>query len=155
MPAKKYKIKLEKSEREHLENITSSGTEKARKLTRARILLKANEGWTDQQIQEALNVSRPTIERVRKNYVEKGLAAAINRKASSRQYERKLDGREEAQLIALVCGPPPEGRARWSLRLMAEKLVALEQVEIETISHETVRQVLKKTNLSPGNTKPG
>ncbi len=155
MPAKKYKVKLEKSEREHLENITSSGTEKVRKLRRVRILLKADEGWTDQEIQEALDVSRPTIERVRKNYAEKGLAAAINRKASTCQYKRKLDGREEAHLIALVCGAPPEGRARWSLRLIAEHFVALEQVELESISHESIRQVLKKMNLSHGKTKPG
>ena len=155
MPAKIYKVNLTTSERQHLKNIVSSGTEKARKLTRVRILLKADEGWTDKQIEEALDVSRPTIERVRKKYAENDLAVAINRKPSSRQYERKLDGREEAQLIAMVCGAPPEGRARWSLRLIAEKFVALEQVEIETISHEAVRQVLKKTNLSPGKTRPG
>jgi hypothetical protein len=88
-------------------------------------------------------------------YATEGLDRALNRKKSGRQYERKLDGADEAQLIALACSEPPEGYARWSLRLLSERLVALEQVEIESVSHETVRQVLKKTNLSPGRTSNG
>ena len=155
MPKKIYQVELSTSERDHLENIVSSGTEKARKLTRARILLKADEGWTDPQIQAALDVSRPTAERVRRKYVTEGLNAALNRKQPDREYQRKVDGRDEAHLIALVCGDPPEGNAKWSMRLLAERFVMLEQVEIESISHETIRQVLKKTNLSPGKTNSG
>ena len=155
MPKKIYEVELSASERDHLENIVSSGTEKARKLTRARILLKADEGWTDPQIQAALNVSRPTVERVRRKYVMEGLTAALNRKQPDREYERKIDGRDEAHLIALVCGDPPDGYAKWSMRLLAERFVALEHVEVETVSHETVRQVLKKMNLSPGKTNNG
>jgi transposase len=155
MPKKIYEVELSASERDHLENIVSSGTEKARKLTRARILLKADEGWTDPQIQAALNVSRPTVERVRRKYVMEGLNAALNRKKPEREYERKIDGRDEAHLIALVCGDPPDGYAKWSMRLLAERFVALEHVEVETVSHETVRQVLKKMNLSPGKTNNG
>jgi transposase len=155
MPKKIYEVELSASERDHLENIVSSGTEKARKLTRARILLKADDGWTDPQIQAALDVSRPTVERVRRKYVVEGLNAALNRKKPNREYERKIDGRDEAHLIALVCGDPPAGYAKWSMRLLAERFVALEQVEVETVSHETIRQVLKKMNLSPGKTNNG
>jgi len=155
VPKKIYIVRLSECEREHLENMVSSGTEKARKLTRARILLKADEGWSDPQIQAALNVSRPTVERVRCKYVTEGLKAAINRKQPDRDYQRKIDGRDEAHLIALVCSAPPEGYAKWSMRLLAERLVDLEQVEVDTVSHETVRQTLKKMNLSPGKTNNG
>lgn len=150
-----YQVNLSQSERDHLENLISSGTEKARKLTRVRILLKADAGWTDKQIVEALDVGHPTVGRIRKRYAAQGLDSAISRKTPRRQYERKLDGADEAQLIALTCGEPPEGYARWSLRLLSERLVTLEQVEIESVSHETIRQVLKKTNSSPGKTNNG
>ncbi len=156
MPRKKvYEVNLSESERNHLDNLISTGVEKARKLTRARILLKANEGWTDKQIHRALNVGQATVGRVRKRYTAGGIEAAINRKPTTRQYQRVIDGQAEAHLIALVCGDPPEGYARWSLRLLSERLVALEQVEIDSVSHETVRQTLKKTNLSPGRTNNG
>ncbi len=141
-----YQVKLSQSERDHLENMVSTGTEKVRKLTRARILLKANAGWSDPEIAQALDVGVSTIERARKRYATEGLEAALNRKPTRRQYEQKLDGEAEAHLIALACGEPPEGYAEWSLRLLAERLVRLEQVDIESVSHETVRQVLKKTN---------
>lgn len=150
-----YLVRLSQSEREHLENLISTGTEKARKLTRARILLKANAGWIDEQTTEALDVCMSTIGRIRKRYATEGLAVALNRKPTKRQYDRKIDGAAEAQLIALTCSEPPEGYARWSLRLLAERLVTLEQVEIESVSHETVRQVLKKTNSSPGGMSNG
>jgi transposase len=150
-----YQVKLWQSERDHLENLISSGTENARKLTRARILLKADAGWIDKEIATALDVGRPTVERIRKRYASEGLESALNRKAPHRQYERKLDGTDEAHLIALTCSEPPEGHARWSLRLLSERLVALEQVSVESISHETVRQVLKKTNSNPGRTSNG
>jgi transposase len=152
---KVYEVNLSKAERDHLENLVSTGVEKARKLTRARILLKANEGWTDKQIHEALDVGQPTVGRVRKRYAEEGLDVSLNRRPTRRQYERKIDGKAEAHLIALVCGEAPEGYARWSLRLLSERLVALEQVEIESVSHETVRQALKKTDSSPGRINNG
>lgn len=145
MPRKKtYKVDLSKSERDHLINMISSGTEKARKLTRARILLKAAAGWIDADISQALDVGTATVARIRKKYSQAGLAYAVNRKPSSRKYERKIDGQIEAHLIALSCGDAPVGYARWTLRLLAERLVELEQVDLEAISHETVRQVLKK-----------
>ena len=150
-----YQVKLPKTERDHLENLISTGTEKARKLTRARILLKADRGWTDKEIAKALDVGLPTVGRIRTRYATEGLDTALNRKPTRRQYERKIDGATEAQLIALTCGQPPEGYARWSLRLLSERLVRLEQVEVESVSHETVRQVLKKTNSSPGRTSNG
>lgn len=150
-----YLVKLSQSEREHLENLISKGVEKARKLTRARILLKADAGWTDEQTAKALDVGMSTIGRIRKRYATEGLKVALNRKPTRRQYERKIDGAAEAQLIALACGDPPVGYALWSLRLLAERLVRLEQVEIKSVSHETVRQVLKKTNSSPGRTSNG
>lgn len=150
-----YAVMLSKAERDHLENLLSSGSESARKLTRARILLKADAGWNDREIVEALDVGRPTVERIRKRYATEGLTSALNRKAPNREYPRKLDGADEAHLIALTCSEAPEGYARWSLRLLSERLVALEQVEVESVSHETVRQILKKTNLSPGRTSNG
>jgi transposase len=146
MLKKKYKVDLPEDEREHLINLISSGTEKTRKITRCRILLKADEDWIDQDIGEALNVGQSTVERVRRKYSEKGLAYAINRKPSSREYKRKIDGKTEAHLIALSCGDAPKGYRKWTVRLLADRLVMLEQVEIESISHETVRQVLKKND---------
>lgn len=155
MPKKIYEVKLAVDERNHLENLVSSGTEKARKLTRARILLKADDGWNDERISQALDVSRPTVERVRTKYATGDLATALERRAPSRHYERKLDGRAEAHLIALVCGEPPAGRSRWTLRLLRDELVNLEEVDVESISHETIRQVLKKMNLSLGRINSG
>lgn len=149
----KYLVKLSQSEREHLENLISKGTEKARTLRRARILLKADAGWTDEQTAKALDVSMSTIGRIRQRYATAGLKVALNRKPTRRQYERKIDGATEAQLVALTCGAPPTGYARWSLRLLAERLVELEQVEIDSVSHETVRQVLKKNELKPWQNK--
>ena len=156
MPRKKvYEVKLSEPERNHLINLVSTGTEKARKLTRARILLKANEAWTDEAISQALDVGIATVGRVRQRYVEAGLEGVLNRKPSRRQYEHKIDGNSEAHLIALSCSEPPAGYARWSLRLLARELVKLEQVEVEAVSHETVRQVLKKTTLSRGSNNNG
>lgn len=151
----RYEVNLSQSEQDHLENLLSRGKEKARKLTRARILLKANEGWSDPEIVRALDVGTATIERVRKQYVEEGLDGALNRKATSRQQERKIDGATEAHLIALACSEPPAGAARWTLQLLADGLVALEQVELAAVSKETVRRALKKTNLSLGRRNNG
>lgn len=150
MPKKKYIVDLTSEEREELEALISSGVAPARKLTRARILPKADEGWTDKAISEALDVGTATVERVRKRFVEWGGIKAIERRKPRRQYERKLDGDAEARLITLACSEPPEGRTRWTLQLLADKLVTLEAVDIDSISYETVRRVLKKTGLSLG-----
>ena len=150
-----YVVRLSPSEREHLKNLVSRGVEQARKLTHARILLKAAEGWLDSEIAQALDVGIATVGRVRKRYAAEGLACALHRKAAARAYARKLDGEAEAHLIALVCSEPPTGHAAWTLRLLAERLVSLEQVAVASVSHETVRQVLKKTNSSPGKSNNG
>jgi transposase len=146
-------VLLTETEREQLQALLAAGTAPARKLTHARILLKADRGpqgpgWVDGRIAESVEVSQPTISRVRKQFVEAGLEAALNRRAPRREYRRKLDGAQEARLVALTCSGPPAGQARWSLRLLADRLVELEVVD--TVSHQTVRRVLKKTNSSPG-----
>lgn len=150
---KKYCVILSDTEREHLKSLIAAGTAPARKLTHARILLKADQSpegpaWVDDAVAEAVEVSQPTVSRVRKQYFEEGLEAAINRRPPNREYHRKLDGEQEARLVALACSEPPQGQARWSLRLLADKLVELEIVE-EEVSYQTVRRTLKKTNLSP------
>jgi transposase len=142
MPRKKYIINLTEEERERLENMTRKGMLKARKFKRAMILLKADEGLTDPQIMTALNVSRPCVERIRKRYVADGIERALNEDPRPGQ-KRKLDGRAEATLIATACSDAPEGHERWTLRLLAGKLVQLGVVD--KISHETVRRTLKKT----------
>lgn len=149
---KQYPVKLTEDERRQLQRLIAAGTESARKLTHARILLKADQspqgpGWTDAAIAEAVEVSQPTISRVRKQYVEQGLAAALNRRSPTRVYMRRLDGEQEAKLIALACGAPPRGQARWTLRLLADRLVELAIVE-EVVSYQTVRRILKKTHSS-------
>ncbi len=141
MPAKKYVVKLDPSERELLLEMTRKGEIGARKMKRAQILLKADEGWKDADIIEALNTSRSTVERTRKRLVEGGLDKALHEDPRPGQRTR-LDGRAEAHLVALACSDAPGGREHWPLRLLANKLVELGVVE--SISHETVRQVLKK-----------
>jgi transposase len=143
MPRKKYLINLSDTDREMLEQMTHKGTLKARQFKRAMILLKADEGLSDPQIMAALNVSRPCVERIRKRFVADGIERALNEDPRPGQ-RRKLDGRAEATLIATACSEAPEGHARWTLRLLAGKLVQLQVVE--AISHETVRRTLKKTN---------
>ena len=150
---KRYAVRLSDGEREELRRLIAAGTAPARKLAHARVLLKADEGpggpaWADERIAEAVESSQPTVSRVRKQYVQQGLAAALNRRAPVREYRRKLDGAAEARLVALSCGAPPAGQARWSLRLLADKLVELEVVE--AVSYQTVRRVLEKTSSSPG-----
>lgn len=145
---KKYPVILAEAEREQLKNLIAAGTAPARKLTHARILLKTNQGsegpgWVDERVADAVEVSQPTVARVRKQYFEEGLEAALNRRAPNREYRRKLDGEQEARLIALACSEPPEGQVRWSLRLLADKLVELEIVQ--EVSYQTVRRTLKKT----------
>ena len=155
MPKKKYVVHLSPEERETLEQLFASGQASVRKLARARILLKADEGWKDERIRQALDVSRPTIERTRKRLVQEGFTVALNGRPRQRDYERKLDGQAEAHLIALACSAPPEGYARWTLRLLAERVVQLDQVEVDSVSHETVRRVLKKTRSTLGSRSSG
>ena len=151
---KRYKVTLEVEERQHLHALIAAGQADARKLAHARILLKADAAdggpaWPDYRIADALEVSTATVERVRQRFVEQGLDAALDRKQRERPArEIKLDGRAEAQLIALACSAPPQGRATWPMKLLADKLVELEVVG--SISDETVRLALKKTRSSPG-----
>ena len=151
---KKYKVTLTADERQSLQALVAAGKTAAKKLAHARILLKADaapEGpaWTDARIAEAVEVNRTTVEQVRQRFVEQGLEAALMRKKQDRpSRERKLDGASEARLVTLACSKPPQGRATWTLRLLADQLVELQIVD--TISTETVRQVLKKTKCSPG-----
>ena len=155
---KRYRVTLTESERQGLEKLVSSGKSAAKKLVRARVLLLANQAEggpakADAEIVEALGCGRTTVERVRKRFVEEGLEIALQPAPAKCVYQRRLDGKAEAHLVALACGTPPEGRARWTLRLFADRLVALEFVE--SVSHETVRRTLKKTNLNRGSRKAG
>ena len=150
---KKYIVTLAEDERKVLEGMLSRGKAAARKLMHARILLKADAAsggpdWHDDRIAEALEVGRATVERVRKQFVEEGLDAALERRTPRRQYRRKLDGDGEAHLVALACQEPPEGRSRWTLQLLADRMVELEYVD--QISYQTVRRTLKKTKSSLG-----
>jgi Homeodomain-like domain len=143
-----YRVILSEGQRAELRGLLGSGVAPARMLTRARILLKADHGeggagWSDAAIAGALDVNPSTVLRVRRQFVTAGLAATLERKRPDRVYERALDGAQEARLIALACAETPDGADRWSLRLLADELVRLEVVE--AISHETVRQTLKKT----------
>jgi transposase len=149
---KKYPVILSQTERDDLKRLIATGTAPARKLTHARILLKADEStegasWVDEKVADAVEVSQPTVARVRRQYFEEGLEAALNRRPPKREYHRKLDGEQEARLVALACSQPPEGHARWSLRMLADRLVELEIVE--DVSYQTVRRTLKKTRSSP------
>ena len=149
MSAKRYQVMLNRCQRDYLIDLISSGTESACKLTRARVLLKADEGefgpaYADEAIKEvSVEVSRPTIERTRKAFVLHGLTTALTpKKRSDASRPQKFDGEEEAHLIALACSETPEGFSRWTLRLLAEKMVELNH--FSSISHETIRRVLKK-----------
>lgn len=141
----KNRVKLKPKERKELKQLVNKGTEKARKITRCRILLLADEGKNDTQIIEALRIARNTIRTVRSRYVQEGLEAAINEQPRSGA-PKKFTGRQKAKITAIACSEPPEGRSRWTLRLIADKVVELKIVD--NISHQTVKRVLKKTNLS-------
>ena len=148
-----YRVFLDDRQRARLRTLVGSGAAPARMLTRARVLLKANHGeggpgWSDAAIAGALDVHPSTVQRIRRQFVAEGLEATLARKRPDRVYERRLGGRQEAHLVALACGAPPEGCARWSLRLLADELVRLEVVE--AISHETVRRALRQTTSSRG-----
>ena len=150
---KKYIVDLTPDERQYLETFTTTGRHAAYQITRARILLKADNrqpghSWSDVEISEALDVGVSTVERVRRCFVEAGLDASLRRQPGGGR-KRKLNGEQEAHLIALRCSEPPKGQARWTLKLLSDQMVVLGQVD--SVSDETVRQVLKKTNCSPGN----
>jgi transposase len=144
----KYAVVLSDEQRARLRTLVGRGVAPARRLTHARILLKADQGeggaaWSDVAIAGALEVHPATVARVRQQFVAEGLAAALDRRAPRREYPRKLDGEREARLVAVACGTPPAGHERWSLRLLADELVRLEVVE--AVSHETVRRTLQQT----------
>ena len=150
---KKYVVKLSQKERDDLLQVVSKGKASAKKLMHARILLQADELKTgkhceDSEIADMLNISTKTIYRVRQRFVEEGFESALNRKVHKRYKPRRLDGEQEAHLIALACGKPPEGRSRWTLRLLAGKMVELEIVD--SVGATTIYETLKKTNLSLG-----
>ena len=142
MPAKKYIVDLSSDERDQLLTLISRGKPSARKVTRARILLKADEGLIDRAIASALNTSVATVEQIRQRFVEGGLVQALNERPRPGQ-RRKLEGAANAYVIATACSDAPEGHRRWTLRLLADQVVALGLVD--SVSHETIRQVLKKT----------
>ena len=149
---KRYVVRLTRQEREHLEALVRRGREHARSLLYARILLKtdASEGgpaWTDERIADALETSADTVARERRRFVEDGLEVALMAKKPGRPRRRVLDGRAEAHLVALSCSEPPEGRGRWTLRLLADRMVDLGHVG--TVSRETVRRTLKKPSFGP------
>jgi len=149
----KYVVRLTEEERSELQGLVRRGKVAAAKRTRAQVLLKADAGLegsgsTDEQVAQALEVSTRSVNRVRRTYVEEGLLAAIERQPRREQPRHKLDGAAEAHLVAMACSPPPAGQARWTLRLLSDKLVELEIVE--SISRECVRQTLKKTRSSRG-----
>jgi transposase len=147
----KFVVRLGAEQRQELERLAATGKRSAATITRARILLKADaarEGWADERIARALDTSPSTVARVRKKFVQRGLEAAVSRKRPTGRQYRKLDGAQEARLAALACSPPPEGQARWTLKLLAGRLVELEAVE--SIDPATVWRTLKKTRSSRG-----
>ena len=153
---KKYKVTLSETERERLLSIIQKGKHRAKTIRNANILLNCDEGdfsskVTNEVITQILNVSPRTIDRLKKQFVNEGLDIALNGKPRQREYPMKIDGELEAHLVALACSDAPEGYARWSLRLLADKMVELKY--LDTISYETIRQVLKKTNLNLGKKK--
>jgi hypothetical protein len=151
--ALKYSVTLTEDERDSLEQLLAKGKAAARKLTRARVLLKVDAGehgpaWSDEEVVDALDCSAATVYRLRERFVMEGFKEALEHKRPDRVYERRLDGKGEAQLIHLACSQPPEGRARWTMQMLADRLVQLGVVG--RISPETVRLTLKKTNSSHG-----
>lgn len=156
--AKQHLVRLSAAERSRLERCLSAGSAPAQTQAHARMLLKADQGpdgpaWSDVRVAEAVEVSVATVERVRRRWVAGGLDGALLRRTPQRTYPRKLDGAQEAHLVALACSSPPVGHARWSLRLLADRLVELEVVT--GIAPNTVRSVLKKTSSSRGGSGAG
>jgi len=156
---KRYVVTLTQEERKILSGLVLKGKHQSQKILNALILLDCDRGdyqasrSTNEEIARVLNISMRKIDRVKKRFVEEGLDAALDKKKAERVYEKKVDGDFEAHLVALSCSGPPEGFARWSLRLLADKVVELNY--IDSISHEAIRRILKKTNSSLGNKKDG
>ena len=156
---KKYKVTLEKEERENLEAITRKGAHQSQKVVNALVLLNCDEGefneqqWRGEDVAGILRISMRKVDRVKRRFVEDGLEAALGGQQGQRAHERKADGDFEAHLMALSCSKPPQGFSRWSLRLLADRAVELQY--IDSVSHETIRRVLKKTNSSPGRRSAG
>ena len=151
----RYAVDLTDTERAALREIISKNKAKRSTIVNAYILLKADRtyGWTNEDIASAYEVSTKKVEQLKKRFVEEGLEAALYRKPVTNAHRRKITGDEEAHLIALYCSPAPEGHERWTLRMLADKLVELELVD--AVSHETIRQTLKKMHLNPGKRKNG
>lgn len=155
----KYKVTLTREEREELKSISSKGNHRSQKVLNALILLNCDRGEyqrsrsTNEDIADVLGVSTRKIDRLKKRFVEQSLEVALNGRKGERVYKKKADGDFEAHLVAISCGQPPEGFERWSLRLLADRVVELNY--IDSVSHETVRQVLKKTKPSRGKRKDG
>jgi transposase len=151
---KRYVVGLTEEERDELKEMVSTGKHSARRIRWAHVLLKADAGWTDERICEAYLVSIPTVQRIRQKFVEDGIDVALGAHSTKpRPYARKLDGEQEAHLVALACSEAPEGHTRWTLRMLADKMVQLEYVD--SLSHETVRQTLKKTKSNHGLSRSG
>ena len=156
---KKYIVTLTRDEREMLSRITSKGKHRSQKILNALVLLGCDEGdfqkkrSTNREIAKVLNISMKKIDRVKKRFIEDGLDITINGRKGSRIYAKKADGDFEAHLVALSCSDPPEGFSRWSLRLLADEVVKLDY--IDSVSHETIRRVLKKTKSNLGSVKDG
>ena len=152
MVREKFAVRLTAEERNQLEHMVRAGKSPARATTRARILLKTDEGWSAPGVAQALDVSEGTVFRIKRRFAEEGMAVAIQDRPQAHRY-RKLDDRGEAHLIALACSPAPEGHEHWNLRLLADRMVELGVVE--SLSHETVRLHLKKTFSSRGRGNSG
>ena len=156
---KKYRVTLTQDERNELETIARKGSHRSQKVLNALILLACDEGEfqerrsKNEEIAAVLDVNMKKVERVKKRFVEESFEVALNRHPRERVYEKKADGDFEAHLVAISCSKPPKGFTRWSLRMLADRVVELNY--IDSISYETVRQVLKKTKLSPGKSKAG
>ena len=152
MTASKYKVELTNAERNQLTSVVRGGRSPARKVKRALALLRTDQGLSDRRIAEGLAISPATVARVRKRFYEERLENALNERSRPGQ-KRKLNGRAEAHLVAIVCSDPPEGHTHWTLKLLADKVVRMELAE--SISPETVRQILKKRTEDPGRRKSG
>lgn len=159
MPKIKYRLSLTPQERAELETLVRKGKHSSQKVLNALILLNCDEQaptrrtLKDQQIADVLNISAMKLHRVKQRFVDEGLEVALNGHKGIRTYEKKADGEFEAHLVALSCSAPPPGHARWSLRLLADKVVELQY--IDSVSYETIRRVLKKTNSNPGKRSAG
>ena len=154
MPAKKYVVTLTKEEKETLKEIINKGKHSAEKRKRAHALLLADENYTDSMIAEKTGLSRRGLEQLRERFVEEGFEVTLAGKPRGHK-PKKLSGADEARLIALACSPKPDGRSRWSLRLLQEKWSELAYTDVKTISHQTIHRTLKKTKLNLGKRSNG